>query len=135
MKLNYLFMAKKTKTTRIKLKSTTTKKATTSSLKRTGKMKPMMAALLVSYNQTSVIRKILDVAGKYNVKTNAVGIRKKTLYDNLSYTDQLLDNLQIELDRYVKSIDNAASISGDDLGDCDTVQDVIDLVEKQLKIQ
>jgi len=128
-------MAKKTKTTRIKLKSTTTKKATTSSLKRTGKMKPMMAALLVSYNQTSVIRKILDVAGKYNVKTNAVGIRKKTLYDNLSYTDQLLDNLQIELDRYVKSIDNAASISGDDLGDCDTVQDVIDLVEKQLKIQ
>jgi len=114
-----------------KARSTVVKKAIVP-LKKMVKTKPMMAALTGTYEQTDVIRIILDVAGKFNVKTNAKDIKKKRLYDNLDYTDDLFDNLQIELDRYVKSIDGSINITDDDLGDCETVQDVIDVVEGKL---
>ncbi len=98
------------------------------------KSRVTMAASTGIYNQSDVIRIILDVAGKFNVKTNAKDIKKKTLFDNLDYTDELFDNLQIELDRYVKSVDQSVTVSDSDLGDCETVQDIIDVVENKLNV-
>ena len=79
-----------------------------------------------------VIRIVLDVAGKYSVPTNAPAIKGKKLTTNLDYTDDLLDSLQIELDKYVKSINPNSAITDAELEDCETVGDVLDLVEKKL---
>ena len=82
---------------------------------------------------TQVIRIILDVAGKYDIPTSTLGIKKKKLTTNLDYTDDLLDSLQIELDKYVKSIKPDSEITDEELGDCETVGDVLDLFEEELK--
>jgi hypothetical protein len=84
------------------------------------------------YNEPDVIRIILDVAGKYDVPTNSPGIKKRELVANLDYTDDLLHILQIQLDKYVKGIKSTAGISSNDLGNADTVSDVIDIVVKSL---
>ena len=85
------------------------------------------------FNEQDVIRIILDVAGKFNIPSNAPRIEKKKLVAHLDYTDDLLDILQIELDKYVKGINESASISDNELGNCETVGDVVDLARESSK--
>ena len=87
---------------------------------------------MATFNENDVIRIVLDVAGKNDVPTDTPGIKKKKLINNLDYNDNLMSVLQVALDDYVKTINPAAAVSDDDLGGCETVQDVIDVVEKAL---
>jgi hypothetical protein len=92
-------------------------------------MKSLGVAPLGVYHESEVIRIVLDVAGKYNVPTTSPGIKKRNLVDNLDYTDDLLEILQLELDKYVKSIIPSRRVTPAEIDNCDTVGDVVELIQ------
>ncbi len=85
------------------------------------------------FDELFVIRTILDIAGKYHIPSTYPKIKKKELATNLDYTEQLLSILQIELNAYIKRLKPDASFSDADLGDCETVGDVLESLEEKLK--
>jgi hypothetical protein len=95
-------------------------------------MKSLGAAPTGVYHEEEVIRIVLDVAGKYHVPTNSPKIKDRKLVDNLDYTTDLLEVLQMELDKYVKSIKPSARITEADIDGYETVGDVVDLVAKKV---
>lgn len=94
-----------------------------------GVLRSLGVAPLGVYHESEVIRIVLDVAGKYHVPTTSPGIKKRNLVDNLDYTDDLLEILQLELDKYVKSIIPSRRVTPTEIDNCDTVGDVVDLIQ------
>jgi hypothetical protein len=131
-----------------KTKKTTTKKKTKKAVKKTPKKKPAKRVKLprkkkgaqpssgasggASFSEPKVIRIILDVAGKFDVDENEKGVPALELGSNLDYTDDLLNALVLELDKYVKSIKAGKSFTDHDLVDCEKVEDVVDKVRAKL---
>lgn len=85
------------------------------------------------YKPEDVIRIVLDVAGRYSTPVTAPKIRERELIANLEYTDDLFDILNIEIDKYVKSIKPDTGVTEDEITDCEKVGDVVDLVETKIK--
>jgi hypothetical protein len=104
-------------------------------VKDTGKKKPPRRSvrLAATYKADDVIRIILDVAGKQDISVTTPKIRSKKLEDNLDYTDNTREILEIELDKYVKSIKENKSVEDGDLDECETVEEVIEVIEEKLK--
>ena len=82
-----------------------------------------------AYNPLDVIRIVLDTAGQFGVPANLPGIRKKKLVANLGYLSYTYDALLINLNQYLGTINAGKTLSGNDVNACDTVGDVVDLVE------
>ncbi len=88
---------------------------------------------MAKYDEMAVIRIIYLIPGKVPPGSATKKVRKKSLTDNLDYTDEHIDSLQMEMDRYVKTIKPEEKVTDAEIGDCDTVGDVLDLIEEKTK--
>ena len=80
---------------------------------------------------TDVKLRIIAASGKNGLTPNDI-LREDKLKTNLDYSQDNYHILQIMLDKYVKSIKAASSVSSAEMNKCETVGDCIDLVKKKI---
>lgn len=100
--------------------------------KRPVKRPAKKTAKRVTFSKYTVIRKTLDIAGKFSISERHPDVPELELNANLDYTESLRAALELELDRYVKSINSKAGFDNDDMDECETVQDVVDKTKEKL---
>lgn len=89
----------------------------------------------LAYNVLNVIRIVLDTAGHFEVPATLPGIRKKLLDFNLGYTPTMLDILYFNLLDYFNTLKGAGKLSNEDVSNCDTIGDVVDVFEEALSLR